>query len=139
MSALPLVYVCTPYADTTPAGIQRNVRFAEMVCLLVAQAGGAPYAPHLLLTRFLHDAIPEQRQMGINVGLRTLEGSDVLLAVLPPWRDALSRGMTAESAEATRLTIPVVFCPDAHALDDFLAKLRRGEVVRRLVPTPHGP
>ncbi len=139
MNNLPLVYVCTPYADTTPAGIQRNVRFAEMVCLLVAQAGGAPYAPHLLLTRFLHDHIPEQREMGIQCGLRTMEGSDLLLAALPPWRDALSRGMKAESETAGKLGLPVVLCPDAPALDDFLDKLRRGQVVRRLAPTPHGP
>lgn len=138
MHPMPLIYVATPYADTTPAGIQRNIRFAEMVCLLVAQAAGAPYAPHLLLTRFLHDAIPEQRDLGIQAGLRTMEGADAFLAALPPWRTALSRGMTAEHESAQRLDIPCYLCLQPSDLDAFLEKLRAGRVVRR-APSAHAP
>lgn len=125
---MPLVFVCTPYADDTPTGIQRNVRFAEMVSLLVAQHGASPYAPHLLLTRFLHDADPAQREIGIKAGMRVLRGSDHFLAVLPPWRDKLSRGMTEETATATRFGVPKTFCAGMKALDAFLGILTNGEV-----------
>lgn len=60
-------------------------------------------APHLLYPAVLNDAVPEERQAGIEMGLTLLHRCDELWAFGP----CVSNGMQAEIAEAERLRIPV--------------------------------
>jgi hypothetical protein len=46
-----------------------NVAYAERLCRAIALRGDAPYASHLLLTRFLDDTKPDERAIGIESGL----------------------------------------------------------------------
>lgn len=66
-----LVIVESPYAASTPEGIERNVAYAR-ACLADSIAHGeAPFASHLLYTqpRVLRDEIPSERAKGIEAGL----------------------------------------------------------------------
>lgn len=129
---LPLIYVATPLSDPTPEGVAQNVAFAEATCRMVSMCGGAPYAPHLLLTRFLNDKVMAERAMGIAAGLRVLSHCDEVWAVLPPWRDEASTGMRAEMAMAMQLGIPVRFCAGPVELQQHLDRLQAGQVLRKM-------
>lgn len=128
---LPLIYVATPLSDITPEGVAQNTAFAEQVCRMVSMCGGAPYAPHLLLPRFLNDKVMAERAMGIAAGLRVLSHCDEVWAILPPWRDALSTGMKAEVEMAMLLGIPVRVCMGPPELQYHLDRLQAGQVLRR--------
>lgn len=130
---LPLIYVATPLSDPTPEGVAQNVAFAEATCRMVSMCGGAPYAPHLLLTRFLNDKVMAERAMGIAAGLRVLSHCDEVWAILPPWRDTLSTGMKAEIDMAMLLQIPVRVCMGPPDLQWHLDRLQAGQVLRKAV------
>jgi len=62
---------------------EHNLRYAKDLCRYVALRGDAPYASHLLLTRFLDDNVEAERAAGIEAGLawgrhaeRTVVGVD---------------------------------------------------------------
>lgn len=78
------------------AAFEANVRFAEQVCQMIALAGGAPFAPHLLFTRFLDDNEPEERAIGMRCGKTFLGVCVEAWFILPEWRSTLSLGMVAE-------------------------------------------
>ena len=61
------------------------------------------WLPHLLYPAILDDAVPEERQAGIGMGLTLLHRCDELWCFGP----VVSSGMQAEIAEAERLRIPV--------------------------------
>jgi hypothetical protein len=106
-----------------------NTRFAEECCHKVALAGAIPYAPHLLFTRFLNDAIPEEREIGLRAGLVMAARCDELLGIIPSWRTEASGGMKAERDVVDRVRIPARFCADAAAFDVQLARLRAREPI----------
>ena len=82
--------------------IEANIARAERLCKRVAEMGHAPFAPHLLYTRFLDDSIESERNCGIECGLRFLDACDELWAFGAP-----TAGMSAEIAHAQALGIPV--------------------------------
>jgi hypothetical protein len=129
---LPLIYVASPLSDPTAEGVAHNIAFAETICRMVSLSGGAPYAPHLLLPRFLDDKIPEERGMGINAGLRMLSHCDELWAVLPPWRVSLSVGMQQEVLAARNRHIPIHICMHPEEVELHLDRLKNGEILRSL-------
>lgn len=96
---MKLVYICSPYAGD----IEKNVRFARAACLYAAEHGCAPVAVHLLYPQLLDDAIPAQREIGIQMGLRVLASCDELWIC----GERISLGMSCEITEAERLGIPV--------------------------------
>lgn len=96
---MKLIYVASPYAGD----IERNVEYAKQACRTVMERGYAFFAPHLLYPAILNDAVPEERQAGIEMGLTLLHRCDELWAFGP----CVSSGMQAEIAEAERLRIPV--------------------------------
>lgn len=103
-----LVQVCTPLTDPDKDVVLNNVIFAKKVCRAVVDAGHTPFAPHLLFTQFLNDDIPEERDAGIDMGLDFMARMDLVIFVLPPWRNAMSRGMRAEMQAAERLSKTVL-------------------------------
>ncbi len=96
---MKLIYVASPYAGD----VERNVEYAKQACRTVMESGHAFFAPHLLYPAVLDDAVPEERQAGIEMGLTLLHRCDELWAFGP----VTSRGMQAEIEEAERLRIPV--------------------------------
>ena len=96
---MKLIYVASPYAGD----VERNVEYAKQACRTVMESGHAFFAPHLLYPAVLNDAVPEERQAGMEMGLTLLHRCDELWAFGP----CVSSGMQAEIAEAERLRIPV--------------------------------
>ena len=93
-----LIYVCSPYRGNT----ETNTQNARRYCRLVMEQGGIPFAPHLLFTQFLDDAIPKERERGLRMGTQMLGLCDELWAFGEP-----SEGMRMEIEQAGRLGIPV--------------------------------
>lgn len=96
---MKLVYICSPYAGE----IERNVRFAQDACRYAISQCCAPVAVHLLYPQLLNDAVPAEREAGIQMGLRVLAACEELWVC----GSQISTGMRCEIAEAERLGIPV--------------------------------
>lgn len=98
-----LVYITSPYAGD----VEANVAFAKAACRYAIEQGCTPIAVHLLYPQLLNDAVPEEREAGIRMGLRVLEACDEL------WLcgEQLSSGMRAELNAAAQLGIPVQRIP----------------------------
>lgn len=96
---MKLVYICSPYAGE----VEENVRFAREVCRYAASQNCAPVAVHLLYPQLLDDTVPEERKIGIQMGLRVLAACEEL------WLcgSLISSGMLCELKEAERLDIPI--------------------------------
>ena len=105
------IYVCSPLrpisrdADMARAELERNLNRAQRTCRWLSQNGYMPLAPHLYFTRFLDDTIPEERALGLQMGMSWLEQADELWCI----GDRISEGMQAEIDCAKRLGIPVCF------------------------------
>lgn len=99
-----LVYIASPYAGD----VEANVAFAKVACRYAMQHGCTPVALHLLYPQMLDDAVPAEREAGIQMGLRVLEACDEL------WLcgERMSHGMQAELVAAKRLGVPVIRIPD---------------------------
>jgi len=72
MTQITRVIVETPFKGETPEVQQRNIEYARACthdCLVNHHE--APFLSHLLYTQdgILNDAIPEERQLGIDAGL----------------------------------------------------------------------
>lgn len=96
---MKLIYVASPYAGD----VEKNVEYAKQACRTVMESGHVFFAPHLMYPAVLDDARPEERQLGIEMGLTLLHRCDELWAFGP----CVSSGMQTEIAEAERLRIPV--------------------------------
>lgn len=96
---MKLIYVASPYAGD----VERNVEYAKQACRTVMESGHAFFAPHLLYPAVLNDAVQEERQAGMDMGLTMLFRCDELWVFGPH----ISSGMQAEIAEAERMRIPV--------------------------------
>ncbi|MDD3230258.1 MAG: hypothetical protein PHE09_13705 [Oscillospiraceae bacterium] len=105
MSKNKLVYICSPYAGN----IDKNVEFAKAACRYTIRKNCTPVAVHLLYPQILDDAVPAERETGIQMGLRILEAADELWLC----SSRISEGMRAELAAAKRLGIPVKEIPEA--------------------------
>ncbi len=95
---MKLIYVASPYAGD----IEKNTEFAKDACRHVMNEGHAFFAPHLLYPSILDDSKPEERQLGIDMGLAMLEHCDELWC----YGERISHGMMLEIEEAGRLGIP---------------------------------
>lgn len=96
---MKLIYVASPYAGD----IEQNTAFARKACRHVMNEGHAFFAPHLLYPTILDEHQPEQRQLGLDMGLTMLSRCDELWC----YGDHITLGMHFEIEEANRLGIPV--------------------------------
>ena len=103
MPTIPVVYVAGRFRGPTAWDIEKNVRAAEEVALMVAQAGAMPLCPHAN-TRFFHGQLTDEFW---------LEGTLALLAccdamvLVPGWE--CSAGVEAEIKFAEKHGIPVLY------------------------------
>ncbi len=95
------VFICSRYIGDT----EHNVQVASALCRIAIEAGCAPFAPHLLYTRFLDENDPAQRDLGISLGLRFM---GVCEEVWVYTGDGISDGMRREMARAEALNKPVI-------------------------------
>ena len=94
-----MIYVASPLSGD----VEKNIEYAREACRAVMDSGHAFFAPHLLYPSFLDDTVPEERKLGMDMGLAVLENCDELWAFGP----RISAGMAAEIEHAERLGIPV--------------------------------
>ena len=94
-----IVYIASPYAGD----VEGNVEFAKAACRLAMEEGSTPVAAHLLYPQMLDDTVPEQRELGIRMGLKLLEACSEL------WLcgSRISNGMQEELKAAQLHGIPV--------------------------------
>jgi len=103
MPTVPIVYVAGRFRGPTAWDIEKNVRAAEEMALMVAQAGAMPLCPHAN-TRFFHGQLTDEFW---------LEGTLVLLAccdavvLVPGWEGSV--GTRAEIEFAEKHGIPVLY------------------------------
>ena len=96
---MKLIYVASPYAGD----IEQNTEFTRKACRHVMNEGHAFFAPHLLYPQLLEDSNPQERQLGLDMGLAMLPRCDELWC----YGDHISLGMHLEIEEAVRIGIPV--------------------------------
>lgn len=96
---MKLIYVASPYAGD----IKKNTDFAKRACRHVMEQGHVFFAPHLLYPAILDENQPEQRQLGLDMGLGILSCCDELWC----YGDRISFGMHLEIEEAQRMGIPI--------------------------------
>lgn len=94
---MKLVYICSPFAGD----IENNQQYAKAACRYAVNQVCAPIAVHLLYPQILNDAIPAERESGIQMGLRVLASCDEVWVC----GERISHGMKCEIAEAERLGI----------------------------------
>ena len=95
------VFICSRYIGDT----EHNVQVASALCRIAIEAGCAPFAPHLLYTRFLDENDPAQRDLGISLGLRFMDACEEVWVYTA---EGISDGMRRELEHAKALGKPVV-------------------------------
>ena len=106
----PSVFICSPYRPVLTDPILRanelidNLKLARDAAALASYRGYEPVVPHLFYPQFLDDAVPEERKLGIELGLKALERCSALWIVSL----RISEGMSAEIKRAQELGIPVL-------------------------------
>ena len=101
---MTVVYICSPLRGD----IERNIRKANGYCRFAVSQSAVPIAPHTILTGFLDDTIPEERQIGMTLGMELLSRCDELWV----FGAKLSAGMEAELKVAQQLKLPVKYFTD---------------------------
>ena len=100
------VYVCSPLKAYGYNTTTYNILKAKEYCRFVAmETGNIPIAPHIYCTEFLHDDIPDERSLGMNMGLELLQSCREIWV----FGDHISDGMAKEIELASKLGIPVRF------------------------------
>lgn len=106
------IFICSRYVGD----IERNVETALALCRMAVEAGYAPFAPHLLYTRFLDDDDPVQRELGISLGLRFMEVCDEVWVYTG---DGVSEGMRREITHARLLGKRIVEIREVRLCDSI--------------------
>ena len=99
MSEKKLVYLATPYAGD----VLENIQTAQNACRYAMAQGTVPIAVHLMYPQFLDDGSVEEREAGMQMGIRVLEACDELWL----FGDRMSSEMQRELEAAEQLGIPV--------------------------------
>lgn len=101
---MKLVYICSPLRGD----VERNIRKANGYCRFAATKSVVPIAPHAMFTGFLDDAIPEEREMGLAMGLELLKRCSELWV----FGEKFSEGMKAEIKAPEELNITIKYCDE---------------------------
>ena len=95
----PVVYVCSPFSGNT----EKNAESGRRYCRFAVDSGFVPFAPHLLFPQFMNDAVSEERELALFMGIVML----TKCAELWVFGDRISKGMAQEirKAEARNMLI----------------------------------
>jgi len=95
------VYICSPCRGDYENNIQRAKEYSRAA----AMRGCIPITPHIFLTQFMDDTIPDERELALKMG------RELVLMCSELWAFGLdhpSAGMAAEIEVAKAAGIPVV-------------------------------
>ena len=109
MKDIKLVYIASPYAGD----IEYNTRKAIEYCRYAVEHGVIPLAPHLLFPRFLSELNPEERELGISMGLTLIAKCSELWV----FGDKITTGMHREIARAEKLGMTVKYLGEIEMTD----------------------
>lgn len=93
------VFICSPLRGDYEA----NYEAAVKTCRRLAKQGILPIAPHVYFPCFLDDNKPDERRLGIRLGLELMASCNELWF----YGDTISKGMREELIAADRLRIPI--------------------------------
>lgn len=93
------VYICSPYRGN----IETNTANAIRYCKFAAERGFIPICPHIYLTQFLNDDVPEERKLGLSLGIKLLRECKELWI----FSNTISEGMKQEIKVAEKLCITI--------------------------------
>ena len=97
------VFICSPLRGD----IEGNLTKAREYCRAEALAGNVPIAPHVYFTQFLDEHNPQERELGIKLGMELLKTCDEIKIFGDRF---ISSGMTEEIVFASQCGIPQIFC-----------------------------
>lgn len=125
------VFICSPYRGN----IEKNVADAQSHARFVAFCRYCPVVPHLMFPQFLKDSKPEERILGITLGVELMKSCDEIWI----FGSIITEGMAYELEQAKKLGIPVRLYsndeyriyPETMMIDDRLTDEFR-QVVRGL-------
>ena len=112
------VYICSPCRGDYENNIQRAKEYSRAA----VEKGVIPVTPHIYLTQFMDDNVPEERELALKIG------SELVLGCSELWAfgiDHPSAGMTAEIELAKAHGIPVRNGFEAKHTDDERIEQRR--------------
>lgn len=75
----PRVIIESPFRGATPEDAARNLAYSRAALADSIRRGENPYASHLLLTQALLDALPDERALGVALGLEWAEVADFVV------------------------------------------------------------
>ena len=107
--SLKKVFICSPLrpvgetAEAREIDLKRNITLAKQACRYAVKQGYVPYAPHLYFPRFLSESNPDEREMGIIMGLTWLLRCDEVWVC----GMRISEGMGSEIAQAKEWDKPL--------------------------------
>lgn len=94
-----VVYICSPFSGK----IVTNCEMARLYCRLASYHGYVPFASHLMFTQFMNDLNPEERELGLQFGIRMMKLCDEVWVFGDKW----SAGMTREIEVARKLGMKI--------------------------------
>ena len=98
------VFICSPFRGD----IEKNVKKTQKHARKAALMGVSPIAPHLLFPQFLKEEDPDERDLGIRLGLEQLAMCDELWV----FGKEISQGMSKEISFAEERGIPIKYFSD---------------------------
>ncbi len=101
----PKAYICSPYKGDTETNIVNAIRY----CKFAVEQGFMPVCPHIYFTRFLDDSIPDERELGLALGIKLLRGCSQIwiFAESLCGGDKISEGMRREILAAKKYGIKI--------------------------------
>lgn len=93
------VFICSPYRGN----VEKNLAVARTHARMAAICGYCPVAPHLFFPQFLKDNRPEERILGITLGVELMKSCDEVWI----FGSTISTGMAYELEQVKKLGIPV--------------------------------
>ena len=85
------IYVCAPYRGD-PIQLIENIKKTRKRCRDIIAEGHIPVAPQLYCPQFLDEQNPDEREIGLNIGLQALKYCDEIRV----YGDTITEGMKGE-------------------------------------------
>lgn len=93
------VFICSPYRGN----VEKNLTDARKHARMAAICGYCPVVSHLVFPQFLNDSNPEERILGITLGVELMKVCDEVWI----FGNKITNGMEYELEQAKQMGIPV--------------------------------
>lgn len=94
-----VVFICSPFKDVIEVNTARAKRYGRFAVTKKV----VPIIPHLMYPRFLNEDSPDERAMGLEMGLVLLSNCHEIWV----FGNRISRGMEIEIEKAKEIKIPI--------------------------------